>query len=96
MYIFSITHNKNIHPSLNLLINGISARSTPQKLSIEGDCTFLLWNFIIIDLCNSSANSLFKLFSFLIPLPETFLSKKLETIEAIPRCIHHIFDFYQY
>ena len=68
------------HPSkneknslLNLLINWISARTTIQFL-----------NFLIIGLCNSSANSWFGILSFLIPPPQIFLSKDLKTIEAIP------------
>ena len=89
----SFTHNKNLNPLLNLLINCISARSAPQTLSIKGDCTFLLLNFIITGLGNSSANSLvaefkgrlFEIFSFLIPLPEVFLSKYLHAIETSPR-----------
>ena len=52
----SITHNTNLNPSLNLLINRISARSEPQMLSIKGDCTSLFLNFLIIGSCNSSAN----------------------------------------
>ena len=47
--------------------------------------TIFLKNFLITGLCNSSANSLFEIFSFLIPLPEVFLSKSLSTIEVIPR-----------
>ena len=52
----SITHNENLNPSLNLLINCISAISVPQILSNKDYCTFLLLNFLIIGLCNSSAN----------------------------------------
>ena len=89
----SITHTKIINLVLNLLINCICARSAPQILSIIDDCTFLLLHFLIIGLCNSSANSyvwsenlamrakskgrLFEIFSFLIALPEVFLSKNL-------------------
>ena len=65
----SITHNKKRIPLLNLLINCIFARSAPQMLPIKGECTFHFLNFLIIGLCNSSANSLFEIFSFLIPLP---------------------------
>ena len=51
-------------------------------------CTFLLLNFIIIGLCNSSANSLLEIILFLIAdlfasivdSPEKILSKK-KTIE---------------
>ena len=61
----SITHNqKRIH-LLNFLINCTSARSAPQILFIKGEGTFLFQNFLIIGLCNSSALSLFKIFSFL-------------------------------
>ena len=68
----SITHNKNLNRSLNLLGNCISARSAPQILSIKGECTFLFSNFLIIGLCNSSANFLLDLISFLIVPPEAF------------------------
>ena len=54
----SITHNINLNPLLNLLITCISARSARQILSIKGECTFLLLNFLMIGLCNSSINSL--------------------------------------
>ena len=55
----------------------MSARSAPQILSIKGECTFSLSKFLIIDLCNYFATCLFEIFSFLIPLPEEFLQKKL-------------------
>ena len=63
--------------------NCISARSVPQILSIKGDYTFSLLNFLMIGLCNSSANCWSDIFSLLIPLPanlfasvaEVFLSK---------------------
>ena len=61
----SITHNKNLNPLLNLLINCKSARSAPQILSIKDERTFLLLNFLTIDLCNSSANSFLEIFSFI-------------------------------
>ena len=73
----SITHNKNLNPLLNLLINCISTRSAPQILPIKGECTFLLLNFLIIGLCNYFANSLLDIFSFLTVPPEVFLSKNL-------------------
>ena len=49
---------KNLNLLLNSLINCISARSAPQVLSIIDECTFLFLNFLIIGLCNSSANCL--------------------------------------
>ena len=72
----SITHNKNLNPLLDLLINCISARLTFQILSIKGEFTFLFLNFLIIGLCNSSVNCWYDLFSFLIPLLEVFFIKK--------------------
>ena len=50
-----IAQNKIGNPFLKLLINSMSA---PKILSIKNDCTVLLLNFLIIVLCNSSANSL--------------------------------------
>ena len=58
IYICIYIQQKNLNPLLNLFINCISARSAPWILSIEGECTFLLLNFPIIGLCNSSANYL--------------------------------------
>ena len=49
---------------LDLFINFISTRSAPQIMSIKDECTFLFSNFLIIGLCNSSANSLPVVFSF--------------------------------
>ena len=57
-----MAHNEQLIPLLNLLINCISARLKHQILSIKGECTFLLLNFLIAALCNCSANSLFEIF----------------------------------
>ena len=62
----SIIHNKNLNTLLNLLINCISAKFSPQILPINSKCTFLFLNFLIIGLCNSSDNSLLEVISFLI------------------------------
>ena len=80
----SITHNKHLNPLSNLLMNCISAKSALQILLIKGECTFLLLNILIIGFCNSSANSLLEIFSFLLPLREVFLSENLLTIEVRP------------
>ena len=69
----SIARNKKRIPLLNLLINCISARSAPQILSIKGDHTFLYLNFLILGLGNSSANSLFEIFSFRINYQQIYL-----------------------
>ena len=68
-------HNKKQNPILNVVVNYISARSVPQILYIKGEYTFRLWNFLVIGLCNSSANSWFLIFSFIAAPPEVFLSK---------------------
>ena len=67
-----MTNNKKQIPLLNLLINYILARSAPKILSIKGDFTFLFSNLLIIDLCKSSANSFFDIFSFLIAPEKVF------------------------
>ena len=97
----SITHNKKRTPLLNFLINCISARSAPQILFIKGDCTFLLSNFRIIGLRNSSANSLLDILSFLIAdlfeilatPPEVFFLKIYKPQKQVLVYIHHISDF---
>ena len=71
----SITHNKNLNPLLNLLINGISAQSALQLLSIKDEGISLFSNFLIIGLCNRSANYLLDIVSFLTALHEIFSSK---------------------
>ena len=50
----------------------MSAGSAPHIFSVEGAWNFLKLHFLIIGLCNSSANSLLDVFSFLILLPEMF------------------------
>ena len=70
----STTHNKNLNPLLNLLINCISAKSAPQILSLNLEQTFLFLNVLIIGLCNSLANCLLCLILFLKPLPDRDLS----------------------
>ena len=46
----SIPNNKTLNPLLNLLNSCISAKSTPQILSLNEGCTFLLLNVLIIGL----------------------------------------------
>ena len=72
----SITHNKKQITLLDLLINCISARSSPQILSLKDECTLRFSYFLIIGLSNSLANCSFCLISFLILLPVDFLPKK--------------------
>ena len=86
-----ITHDKNLNPLLNLLINCISRRSAPQILSIKSGCVFHFSNVLIIGLCNSSANSLLVL--FLIAPPDIFYQKNYKTLKQVPFHIHHFSDF---
>ena len=60
----SITHDKHLNALLNLFIHFRSPISAPQTLSIKGECTFL-----ITGLCNSFANCLLKINSFLTASP---------------------------
>ena len=54
----------------NLHSNWILAKSTTQRLSIKGECTFYFSNFLITGLCNSSADSMFsETMPQLIPVP---------------------------
>ena len=79
-----ITHNKNRIPILNLLINCISARSAHNILSMKDEYTFRFSNFLIICLCNPSANShvanskgcWFDIFSFLTETTKADLSAR--------------------
>ena len=43
---------------------------------------FFFLNILILGLCNFWSKYLFDIFLFLIPLPEVFLSKKLQTTEV--------------
>ena len=76
----SITHNKNLNPLLNLLINCISERSAPHISSLNAACTFRFLNFLIMGLCHSSANCSFCGIDLIVcdnPPRLVFLSKKL-------------------
>ena len=98
----SIAHNKKWIPLLDFLINCISSRLAPQILSIKDDYTFIFFNFLIIGLYTSSANSLFEIFWFLIPLPanvfaraaEVFFVKKMyKSFKQVRVDIHLISNF---
>ena len=78
----SIAHNRKRISLLDLLINYISATSARQILPLKNECAFLFLNLLIIGLCNSSANSLFKIFLFLIPLQEADLSASKPDLAA--------------
>ena len=53
----------------------MSAKSTPQILSLNEEYTFLLLKFLIIGLWSSSAHC-----SFSIPDPNTFLDLSLKNL----------------
>ena len=66
----STKHNKRRVTSLNLLMNCMLVTSAPQILPGKDECTFHFSNFLIIGLCNPSANSWFDIFSiFILPPP---------------------------
>ena len=69
-------------PLFYLLNNCMSAKSTPQMLSLNDEYTLRLLNFLITGLCNSSAN--LTLLILIAPLPLLFLSKNFYTILAKP------------
>ena len=46
----SKAHNENLNPLLNLLNGYVSAKFTPQILSLNEKYTFLFLNFLIIGL----------------------------------------------
>ena len=88
----SLTHNKNL--LLDLLVNCIFAKFALETLSLKGKCTFLLLNVLIIGLCNSSANSLLEIISFLTVLPYVFFNKKIyKPLKQVHVGIYHIVDF---
>ena len=71
--------------------------SVHQIFSMKGERTFLLLlYFLITGLCNSSDNSLTEMFSFLIPLPEVFLSNIYKPLNQVHGDIHYIFDFFKF
>ena len=78
---------------LNLVIICISARSLPQILSITDECIFLFLNCLIIGLCNSFANSLLDIISFLTVPPEVFYQNIYNPFKLVHVDIHHISDF---
>ena len=97
---------------LNVLINRISAGLEPEIFSIKGEFSFLFFNFPIIGLCNSSANSLFAIFSFVIPLlrnlffvanvsdhvrvAEVFYQKIYKPLKQLHLHIHKMLAFQQH
>ena len=70
----SIAHKRYLIPLFFLLNDCMSAKSTPKILSLNCKCTFLLLNFLIAGLCNSSA----KILLLFLPLPETVLGATFE------------------
>ena len=59
----SIAHKIYLIPLFFLLNNRVSAKSTPHILSLNCEYTFLLLNFLITGLCNSSAKILLTSFA---------------------------------
>ena len=71
----------------------MAARSTHQILTIKDEFTFIFLNFVITGLCNSSANLLSEIFSFLIPPPNVFYQTFYEPLKQVGFDIHHILHF---
>ena len=88
----STTQNKNLNHLLNLLVSCISAISAPQMLSLKSECTFLILNFLITDLCNASANSLLEMISFLTVPSDVFYQKVYKPLKQCYVDIRHILD----
>ena len=92
----SITHNAN--PVLKMLINWILAKSALPNIVYKRWVYFLSLNFLITGLFNSSANSLFEMFLFLLLVPasifarvaEFFYYKICKPLIQIPINIHDI------
>ena len=79
-----MAHNKYLIPLSYLLINCISAKSTPQMLSLTEEETLLYLNILIIGLWSSFASCQFgidfiaELFgSVVTPVPLDFFIKRL-------------------
>ena len=103
----SITHNINLNPLLNLLINCILARSAPQILFMKSECTFLFSNILIIGLFNSYANCWFGIlifdattskfrvtkFSDCARVAEVFYQKIYKALKQVHIDIHHFWIF---
>ena len=86
-------HNKKGIPLLSLLINCISARSESQILSLKDEYNFHFSNFLIVVLCNVSADSWFAIISFLKPLLENVLSEIYKPTKQDLFYINHVLDF---
>ena len=87
--IFTININ-NTQQKTNSFISCISARSAPQTLSLKDGCTVPFSKFLIIGLCNSSANCWFGIISLLIA---PFYQKIYKPLKQDLFDIHHIADF---
>ena len=99
--IWSIAHNENLNPLLNLLINFISGISAPQILTLKDDYTLCFSNFLVIDFSNSSTNSRvveskrrqFDTTLFSIAPTDTLLSKIYKPLKQVYVDTYHHFGF---
>ena len=103
-YLFPLIFSKYSFILFNIRYNGyilviftyflhISTPNIVNKRSMY----FSFINFLIIGLCNSSANFLLEIFLLLIPLTEVFFIKKMyKPLKQDLLDIHHISDFQQY
>ena len=65
-----MTHSKNQIPLIYLLVNCVSAESACEMLTLRNVYTFHFLDFLIIGLCNFSANCWFDIITVLIGPPE--------------------------
>ena len=70
----------------------MSAKSALQILSINYECNFPFSKFLIIGLCNSSANSLFWMISFLLHHLQSFSHKTYKPLKLDPFDEDHALD----
>ena len=76
----SITHNKYLTPQFLGDNDPISVKSAVQILHLDLEYTFLVLNFFVTDLCNSSSTSS----TFAFKPDPVFLSNMLHSVLANP------------
>ena len=83
-----MAHNKCLTFTFLEDIDSITAKSALQILSLNLAYAFLLLNFIVTGLCNSSASYSFTFFPILFSYQETYGPYLLMLFD-----IHHNYDF---
>ena len=86
-------HNKKSISLKYLVINWISARSAPQRLSLKNGYTLHFSNFPITGLCNSSAILGLTQFYFQWHHQKPCYQRVYEKFRQVLVDIHHILNF---